>query len=148
MGHWVASCDEGVLAAGSWGVGIFLVARNAFASVADKFSVVCAPTAQTNDIASRQLAGLAVLGVRTRNTLPVGVFVISVKTRALVAGVGKGNSVEGIVASSAEGRATARGAASRADSRSRSSSAYTVGWRLSARASEALGSSGAGAGGT
>jgi hypothetical protein len=108
--------------------------------------VVCAPTAQTNDIASRQLAGLAVLGVRTRNTLPVGVLVISVKTRALVAGVGKGNSVEGIVASSAEGRTTARGATSRTDNRS--SSAYAVGWRLSARASEALGSSGAGASGT
>ena len=136
MGHWVASCDEGVLAAGSWGVGIFLVARNAFASVADKFSVVCAPTAQTNDIASRQLAGLAVLGVRTRNTLPVGVLVISVKTRALVAGVGKGNSVKCVITSSAEGRATARGAASRAANRS--NSAYTVGWSLSVRASEAV----------
>ncbi len=104
--------------------------------------MVCAPTAQTNDIASRQLAGLAVLGVRTRNTLSVGVLVISVKTRALVAGVGKANSVEGIVTSSAKYRRTARGATSRTDN----SSAYAVGWRLSVRASEALGSSGAGAG--
>ena len=138
----VRSSDEGVLAAGSWGVGIFLVARNAFASVADKFSVVCAPTAQTNDIASRQLAGLAVLGVRTRNTLPVGVLVISVKTRALVAGVGKANSVEGIVTSSAKYRRTARGATSRTDN----SSAYAVGWRLSVRASEAVACKGSVAG--
>ena len=84
------------------------------------------------------------MGVRTRNTLPVGVLVISVKTRALVAGVGKGNSVEGIVASSAEGRATARGATSRTDNRS--SSADAAGWRLSVRTSEAVACKGSVAG--
>ena len=84
------------------------------------------------------------MGVRTRNTLPVGVLVISVKTRALVAGVGKGNSVEGIVASSAKYRRTARGATSRTDNRS--SSADAAGWRLSVRTSEAVACKGSVAG--
>ena len=75
MGHLVASCDGVLLAGGSWGADVLLVAWDADAGATHNLSAIHALAGQTFHVSSGQLAGLAVLGERACNALTTGVFI-------------------------------------------------------------------------
>ncbi len=85
---FIGSSDSSLHAGGSWDASVLLVASLACAGTTHELSVVLAAAGRTHHAARRQLAGLAVLGSRTRGAGTASVLVVAGNTRTEVIGTG------------------------------------------------------------